>query len=72
MVSTNDKRTAKFFIGSNGVAQGVNIVDMYCLSTDEKPTENIANGSSLLEMDTSKAYFFDEENQRWLEFGGGA
>ena len=72
MVSFNDKRTARFFIGDSGTVQSVNIADIYCLSTDEKPTENIANGSSLLEMDTSKLYFFDEENQRWLEFGGGA
>lgn len=35
-----------------------------CLSTDEKPT-NVANGSILLEMDTSKLYMFDAANSTW-------
>lgn len=42
----------------------------YCLSTDTKPTEHILNGSSLIEMDTGKVYFFDEANGQWREFGG--
>lgn len=37
------------------------------LSTDEKPTENVPNGSIFLEMDTSKVFIFDYENTRWLE-----
>ena len=36
-----------------------------CLSNDTKPTEDMVNGSQLLEMDTSTAYFFDEENGEW-------
>lgn len=43
-------------------------VEGSCLSTDEKPTENIANGSILAEMDTSKIYMFDEENHVWKEW----
>ena len=39
-----------------------------CLSTDEKPTVNIANGSVLIEIDTGKMYIFDEENQIWKEW----
>lgn len=39
-----------------------------CLSTDTKPTEDMINGSQLLEMDTSKPYFFDEENGEWKEW----
>jgi len=42
--------------------------DVRCLSTDTKPTENIANGSSLIEMDTGKVYFFDKDNELWREF----
>lgn len=38
-----------------------------CLSTDEKPT-NVANGSILLEMDTSKLYMFDAANSTWREW----
>lgn len=40
-----------------------------CLSTDEKPTEGIVNGSSLIEMDTGTVYMFDAENSQWVAFG---
>ena len=40
-----------------------------CLSTDTKPTD-VANGSTLLEMDTGKVYMFDAAGETWLEFGG--
>ena len=40
------------------------------LSTDTKPTEDIANGSVFIEMDTSKLYFFNFEDTEWLEWGG--
>ena len=43
-------------------------VEGTCLSTDEKPVDNIGNGSVLLEMDTGKVYLFDEENSIWKEF----
>ena len=43
-------------------------VEGNCLSTDEKPIENIANGSILMEMDTGKLYMFDEENKTWKEW----
>ena len=36
-----------------------------CLSTDEKPTHGMFNGSFLLEMDTSKAAKFDQAAQEW-------
>lgn len=39
-----------------------------CLSTDTKPTEGWANGSKLIEMDTSKVFMFDEANSLWREF----
>lgn len=38
-----------------------------CLSTDTKPT-NWANGSKLIEMDTSKLYLYDAANHTWREF----
>lgn len=38
------------------------------LSTDTKPTDT-GNGSQFIEMDTGKIFFFDEENNEWLEFG---
>lgn len=36
-------------------------------STDNKPTTGIANSSSILEMDTGKVFFFDEETGTWGE-----
>ena len=37
-------------------------VEGSCLSSDDKPTE-VANGSMLMEMDTSTMYLYDEENE---------
>ena len=47
--------------------------DVRCLSTDEKPTESIKNGSILVEIDTGTRYMFDAENEQWHELpsGGG-
>ena len=45
-----------------------------CLSTDEKPTEGIYNGSELIEMDTGTRYMFDAESGTWKAVaasGGG-
>lgn len=39
----------------------------HCLSTDTKPTQNMYNGSTLLEMDTSKVCVFDAANTQWRE-----
>ena len=43
------------------------VIEGECLSTDQKPT-NVANGSKLMEMDTSKLYMFDEKNSTWREW----
>ena len=37
------------------------------LSTDDKPTENVTNGSIFIEIDTGKIYMFDLENEEWME-----
>lgn len=37
------------------------------LSTDTKPTENITNGTTFIEIDTGKVYMFDIENEEWKE-----
>lgn len=44
---------------------GKDYFEMRGLSTDDKPTENVANGSVCIEMDTSTMYMFDEENNEW-------
>lgn len=41
----------------------------FCLSTDDKPTEGVENGTVLLEMDTSKMFVYDKENAQWREVG---
>ena len=38
------------------------------LSTDNKPTTDIANGSMYIEMNTGKVYFYDAEGEAWREF----
>jgi len=42
------------------------------LSTDTKPIKvgekYVDNGSTYIEMDTKKVYFYDLENQQWREF----
>lgn len=45
-------------------------MELYGLSTDEKPIEKmgtigIGNASTFYEMDTQKAYIYDEENHKW-------
>ena len=43
---------------------------IFQLSTDNKP-DNAANGTGLVEMDTGKIFFYDEENKLWHEFALG-
>lgn len=42
-----------------------------CLSSDIKPTNNIANGSILRELDTGKKCVFNEQSHIWIEYGTG-
>ena len=45
--------------------------EYYGLSTDTKPTgEHVVNGSTFIEMDTSKKYYYDEENKLWYDSKG--
>ena len=46
------------------------LIEAACLSTDSKPTDGIANGSILIEMDTGSIYMFDEAGAEWLEVAG--
>ena len=41
--------------------------DYFGLSTDEKPTAYVPNGSSFCEIDTGEFYFFDSDAGVWLE-----
>lgn len=42
----------------------------YGLSTDTKPTQFIQNGAAFIEIDSSKLYFFDQDNASWEEWSG--
>lgn len=48
------------------VKRNVNTNDFFGLSTDTKPAKT-ANASTFYEMDTSKKFMFDAENEEWLE-----
>lgn len=47
-------------------------IEANCLSTDTKPSTNLVTGSVMVEVDTSKAYFFDEAGAQWIEAGGAS
>lgn len=42
--------------------------DVRCLSTDEKPVDNIRNGSTLIEIDTGVKYLFDADSKTWVPY----
>lgn len=42
----------------------VNYIEGSCISTDTKP-DDVANGSIMMEMDTSTLYMFDENAGTW-------
>lgn len=66
MVSILTRTPVRHITDDNGVIKSVDLVDAYGLSTDVKPTQNIANASVFYEMDTRTTFFFDEENGQWL------
>ena len=42
-------------------------VEGACISTDVKPTDGIATGSVLFEVDTQKVFMYDEASSTWEE-----
>lgn len=71
MVSFPDKTHVRHYADADGSMRSLDKVDGYCLSTDEKPVDGMANGSWLYEIDTGTFYCFDEENRKWWPLGGG-
>lgn len=53
------------YMSSDADGKPINYIEGECLHDDAKPTENIYNGSKLLEMDTSTLYIYDAANQAW-------
>lgn len=37
------------------------------LSSDEKPTKGVGNGSVFYEMDTQEVYMFDQATSTWIK-----
>ena len=45
--------------------------EVYCLSTDTKPTKGIKNADALMEMDTQNIYMFNEDAKEWVLISEG-
>ena len=56
----------------NGYSDNAVLSEFYGLSTDTKPTENVATGSVFLEVDTGKTFLYDEEGEDWTEVENGS
>lgn len=52
------------------IGKGVKYFEYAGLSTDDKPTDNVATGSSFFEVDTTDVYFYDEGSETWIKAGG--
>lgn len=69
MIRVTNERSASCLGGSASPAL---YIEGFCLSTDTKPTNGLATGSKLKEVDTGKEYRFDEEadaGSEWIEQG---
>ena len=64
----SNKSYAIVGVANNAVSK--NLVEIACLSTDDKPTENIVTGSLALEVDTGDIYAFDEAGTQWTKMNG--
>lgn len=60
-------KDAVFIANQNGANTLVGDVEYRGLSTDAKPTDNVINGSSFIEIDTGKVYLFDAAGVTWNE-----
>ena len=59
-------------ITNTGAYSTEKIMELNGLSTDEKPigkygNTKVPNASTFLEMDTSKVFIYDAENEQWHE-----
>lgn len=57
---------SKYMENRDGVR--LEYIEGACLYTDTKPTEGIANGSKIFEMDTATVYMFDGASKTWIEW----
>lgn len=66
MVIFISRTPSRFIPDENGVMKSVDVVEIRCKSTDVKPTQGIASGSTCLEEDTRNVFFFDEDTGQWI------
>jgi len=53
-------KNEEYGFNSNGeLPKGSRMIEMSCLSSDTKPTQNLVQGSLALEADTGTVYVFD-------------
>ena len=53
----------------NTVTDGKRYIEAFGLSTDSKPTSGVVTGSVFVEVNTGKAFLFDEDGAQWTEVG---
>ncbi len=53
----------------DGVKRELLLCSGFCLSTETKPVGGqLSTGSDIIEMDTSKVFFYNEDDEMWREF----
>ena len=50
---------------SIALQKGLNYIEAYGNSSEDKPSNGIATGSKFTEVDTGNVYLFDELTQEW-------
>ena len=53
-------------VKSAGFFDGSQYIEGFCLSSDTPPTDGIATGSKMTEVDTGVVYLFDEVSGEWI------
>lgn len=56
----------------DGASGDVYFMRLAGLSTETKPTENVATGSIFIEVDTDKKYVYDEQTATWTQQSGSS
>ena len=52
---------------SDGTVTVKNVMEVWCLHTETKPTDKVSDGSIAVEIDTGKVFFFSESSETWVE-----
>ena len=51
----------------NGNITVKNVMEVWCTSSETKPTDKMSDGSIAVEIDTGKVFFFSESSGTWIE-----